>query len=823
MVFLGTVYIGIVAENRDNYKFFVTSIDIVSYVYIIDIVALFTFSRKAAWKGKKGVQVVFFKFMSFYHAVRVFVRFFMQILWIFLRRKEMRFAIQLIQQQKQRVFGLRGIGINHDDYAIPNALVFNLLCILMIPLLIFSCFANTVCGGDGQNRWGGVIEMSEEYISGDVPKDIPDKDTITSTLSIPDFGIITDLNVKLDITHEADGNLDIYLIAPDGTRVELFTDVGGISSDFSETVIDNEAEQSITEGSAPFTGSYRPEGDLTDFYNKEISGTWILEVTDDWNPKVGTLNSWSLVAELQVKGPLPSPIIQSEPSVSGGINDTIFWGDVGELCQGKSNVAEEIPDEGTLTSTLVIDDTGEIEDLNVSVNISHNWDSELDIFLIAPDATRVELFTDVGGSQDDFTDTMLDDEALLSITEGEAPFTGSYRPEGSLGDLNGKEIQGEWKLEITDDSWFGDGTLNSWSIMIDKADVFYYAECATDQDFSNVIAYSGWMTDRICTFTELDSNQEYWYRVKARPLLSWSQTSEEDFKIDALTDTKATSDGEVVLANTGEYGVEIGAIENPSMELDGGWGGTSDNFFLYLFGLGYWPGDLWSSEGVWVIGVEFDSDFYFSKGEIAYLVQEDVDWTGVESLVFDYCSYEGTEVISRVFIGEQEVWSHENTGQFHDDYYDITIDVSAIKGRHDLILQVEVIETGWFGAAIYWDNFRTYGPGGSTESGSIVSNPINLGEGDTWEILDYNATIPKGTELTVDVLPETGSDPIAGYENVLSVTDLTGLSERTIRLRANLSTSDTKIKPVLHDWSVKYTDAFCESDWSNVESSVPKQ
>jgi subtilisin-like proprotein convertase family protein len=734
----------------------------------------------------------------------------------------MKFAIQPIQQER-RVLGFGGIAINCDGDAVPNPLIFNHLYILMFLLLIFTCFANTVCGDEGQNRWGGVIEISKEYISEDVPIDIPDMDTTTSTLSIPDFGIIIDLNVKVDITHETDGNLDIYLIAPDGTRVELFTDVGAISADFSETVLDNEAELSITEGSAPFTGSFRPEGNLADLYNKDINGTWTLEVTDDWNPITGILNSWSLITELQVKGPVPSPVIQGEASLTGGIIDTISWDDVGEICQRESSVAETIPDEDTLTSILAVDDVGVIGDVKVKVNISHDWVSELDVYLIAPDGTRVELFTDVGGSKDDFNDTVLDDEALLSITEGSAPFTGSYRPEGILGDLTGKAIQGEWKLEITDDSWFGSGILNSWSLTIDKADVVYYAECATDPDFGNVIAYSGWMPDRICTFTELDSNQEYWYRVKARPLLSWSQTSQEDFNVDALTDTKSTSDGEVVLASAGEYGIELDAIENPSMELDGGWGGTSDNLFLYFFGIGYWPGDLWSSEGIWVIGVEFDSDFNYSKGELAYLVQEGVDWTGVESLVFDYCSYEGTEVISKVLIGDQEVWSHENTGKLHDDYYDIKIDVSDIEGRHDLKLQVEVDRSGWFDAAIYWDNFRTYGPGGSVESGSIVSNPINLGEGDMWEILKFNTTILKGTELTVDVLPETGSTPIAGYSDVLSGTDLSGLSESKIRLRANLSTSDPEVTPVLHDWSVTYTDAFCESDWSNVESSVPKQ
>jgi subtilisin-like proprotein convertase family protein len=732
----------------------------------------------------------------------------------------MKREINLFRPPKQ-ICRLRGIIPINDINIIPNPLIF--ISILMIPLLIPACFVNMVYGEVEENRWGGMIEISSEYSSDDVPKDIRDIETTTSTLVVTESGPIVDLDVKLNINHTYDGDLDIYLIAPDDTRIELFTDVGGSQNNFIDTIVDNEAGQSINEGSAPFTGSYRPEGNLADLYGKEINGTWKLEVKDDSGGSTGVLNSWYLIAKLQVLGPVPSPVIMCEPNLPEGTFDTISWNDVGEICQHESSTSETIPDEGTMTSTLVIDDNGMIEDLNVKVNISHDWDSELDVYLIAPDNTRIELFTDVGGSQDDFNDTILDDQALQSITEGSAPFTGSYCPEESLDALIGKDINGSWTLEVTDDSWFGSGTLNCWSLTIDKADIVYYAECSTDPDFDNIVANSGWMIDRSYTFTELDPAQEYWYRTKARPLMIWSQTSQEDFDTDTLSDTKTTIDGDVVLTGGGDFGLEIDAIENPSMELDGGWGGTSDNLFLYIFGLGYWPGDLWSSDGDWVIGVEFISDFHYSKGEIAYLIQQDIDWTGVETLVFDYCSFLGTQLKSTVLIGDQEVWSHTHSATLEDDHYDITVDVSNINGIHDLILQVEIVSSGSFDASIYWDNFRTYGASGSVPSGNVVSIPIKLGEDDTWNILKFDATIPNETELTVDVLPEAGSDPIAGYENVLSGTDLSGLSQGTIRLRANFSTSDPEITPVLHDWSVTYTDASYESEWSNVESSLPQQ
>jgi hypothetical protein len=331
------------------------------------------------------------------------------------------------------------------------------------------------------------------------------------------------------------------------------------------------------------------------------------------------------------------------------------------------------------------------------------------------------------------------------------------------------------------------------------------------------------MADRSCTFAELDPGQEYWYRAKARPLQTWSQTSLEDFETDTLSDTKATIDGDVILSGGSDGGSEIDVIENPSFETETGWEPGSNTLILLFSGMGFFPaGDLWVSDGDQVAGVIFFEDLWYDEGDFGAFKQT-VDLTGVETIVFDYCAFFGNDLIARILIGDTEVWSDARMDGIEDVHYDETIDVSEFTGQQDLILVVEAKRTGAYTAAIFWDNFRTYGASGSVPSGDIVSTPIKLGEDDTWDILEINVTIPEETGLTIDVLPETGSDPIAGYDNVLSGTDLSGLAERTIRLRANLSTSDPEIMPVLHDWSVTYTDASCESEWSNVESSMTQQ
>jgi subtilisin-like proprotein convertase family protein len=659
-----------------------------------------------------------------------------------------------------------------------------------------------------------------EYFSTDTPRVIPDYDTDISELTVSDTGEIIDLNVMVHITHEYDGNLDIFLIAPDGTRVELFTDVGKNNPNFDNTILDDEAAQSITDGSAPFSGSYRPEGSLADFVGKDINGLWALEVTDDWRNEGGTLESWCLIATLQPKEPLPAPAIESKSDVPGGMRNGVSWDDVCETTQYRSTFSEDIPLEGTLTKTLAVDDLCMIEDLNVRVNISHEWDSELDVYLVAPDGTRIRLFTDVGDSGDDFIDTILDDQASKSITQGTAPFTGRYRPEGSLDNLTGKDINGEWTLEITDDSWHAGGTLNSWSLIADLANILYYVECGADAGFGTVVADSGWTTNQSHTFAGLDPKNEYWYRAKARPLKSWSQTSLADFEADVLTDTEATDVGDVQLpSGGGGLGPEIHVIEDPSFESGADWWAGSNNAILLFLGMDIYPDYIWGTDGRCVAGVIFTDDFFWDRGDLADWHQP-VDWTGVETLVLDYCSTFGNQLVSKVLIGDTEIWADRDTGEIMDVHEDVTIDVSDFTGTDELKLRVEVDRGGSFIAGIFWDNLRTYGPG-STPAGSVISTPIDIGADDTWHLLAFDATIPPGTELTVDVLRETGSTPISGYRDVLSGTDLSGISARTIRLRANLSTSDPAVTPALHCWSVTYGKASRESDWSNVESSLP--
>jgi subtilisin-like proprotein convertase family protein len=276
------------------------------------------------------------------------------------------------------------------------------------------------------------------YSSTDVPKVIDGSITVMSVISVPCSQTITDINVQLNISHTFDTDLDIFLIAPDGTRVELSTDNGGEFDNYSGTIFDDEAATAITAGIAPFFGSYQPEGSLTVLDGSGTSGTWALEINDDFQfVDNGTLNSWSLIVETIDDGTYHSTDLQ------------------------KTVVGPPV------TSTVPVCNTDRIADLNVQLYISHPWPSDLILTLIAPDGTRILLADQRGTGCCSYVQTIFDDEATTSISTGSPPFTGSYRPEEPLSVVDGSIADGTWSLELQDTFPVTDpGHLIAWSLTI---------------------------------------------------------------------------------------------------------------------------------------------------------------------------------------------------------------------------------------------------------------------------------------------------------------------------------------------------------------------
>ena len=125
-----------------------------------------------------------------------------------------------------------------------------------------------------------------------------------------------------------------------------------------------------------------------------------------------------------------------------------------------------ILDLKTITSTISITSDFNITDLNIGVNIYHTYDSDLVVTLKSPTGQIATLVNRRGGSGDNFTGTLFDDEAATAISAGKAPFTGSFRPETALSVFDGKNAKGTWTLSVTDKASLDVGYLSYWGLNI---------------------------------------------------------------------------------------------------------------------------------------------------------------------------------------------------------------------------------------------------------------------------------------------------------------------------------------------------------------------
>lgn len=137
-------------------------------------------------------------------------------------------------------------------------------------------------------------------------------------------------------------------------------------------------------------------------------------------------------------------------------------------CSTKENKTE-LPfgeeENPTVESIIYIDDNVKINDLNVKVNIAHQYVKDIVMTLIAPDGTEVILAKANGGSGNNFKNTIFDDQAEADISTATPPFIGPHKPIGKLSNFNGLNAKGNWKLRLKDTYTKADpGKLLNWTI-----------------------------------------------------------------------------------------------------------------------------------------------------------------------------------------------------------------------------------------------------------------------------------------------------------------------------------------------------------------------
>ena len=205
-----------------------------------------------------------------------------------------------------------------------------------------------------------VFEAVTTYSADDTPIPITDNNTIQSTISVTDAGSLLDVNLTLDVIHTFDGDLTGTLTAPTGQQFTLFQRIGGNGDNYTDTTFDDDAVTSINNGSAPFTGTFRPDQAFTPLTGISITGDWVLSITDSANQDQGTLNSWSLALVVESEELVGAPeIVINDAEARRSVVDEVVvsFDDIVTFDAGAFELVKRGPDSGVVNVTPMVDNS----------------------------------------------------------------------------------------------------------------------------------------------------------------------------------------------------------------------------------------------------------------------------------------------------------------------------------------------------------------------------------------------------------------------------------------------------------------------------------
>jgi subtilisin-like proprotein convertase family protein len=130
------------------------------------------------------------------------------------------------------------------------------------------------------------------------------------------------------------------------------------------------------------------------------------------------------------------------------------------------NVPVTIPTQvSTVTSTLTVDPLNSvtINDVNVQLNITHSYVSDLNVRLTSPNGTQVQLFSNQCASNNDIN-AVFDDAGIALVCGNNPAISGTLIPAEALSAFNGQVSQGIWTLTVSDTFNQDGGAINSWGI-----------------------------------------------------------------------------------------------------------------------------------------------------------------------------------------------------------------------------------------------------------------------------------------------------------------------------------------------------------------------
>lgn len=190
-------------------------------------------------------------------------------------------------------------------------------------------------------------------------------------------GCVSIANVTIDIQHTFVGDIAIFLIGPGGQVLEFSSGNGGAGDNFTNTVFTDAAPNFITTGFPPYTGTFRPEGRVTNltppfsnapalgtftfantFNGTDADGTWNLYINDYVAADVGVINSWSIT--FNTSGTPPVADAGDDVTVCAGASTTLTatGGDTYQWSTGDNTASTSVSPSNTTTYTVTVTAAG---------------------------------------------------------------------------------------------------------------------------------------------------------------------------------------------------------------------------------------------------------------------------------------------------------------------------------------------------------------------------------------------------------------------------------------------------------------------------------
>jgi subtilisin-like proprotein convertase family protein len=149
---------------------------------------------------------------------------------------------------------------------------------------------------------------------------------LPTSMDTLNFGIES---VCLNITHAWVADLAIVLVAPDGTTLSLLSGIGADTDGFVNTCLSGNSSTSIFQVWYPFTGTFKPFGDMGKLNVNGINpnGVWKLHILDTYAfADEGDLIDWNITFGNQPCKPFPFassdlPIVKISTNGNNIVND----------------------------------------------------------------------------------------------------------------------------------------------------------------------------------------------------------------------------------------------------------------------------------------------------------------------------------------------------------------------------------------------------------------------------------------------------------------------------------------------------------------------